>query len=1057
MVLMLASAVMLCFTSCLNEAADPNSGEGSLPANVATLSEQVVAMKTSVAAIEALSADFSETDGLEEAAAQLEYCATLVKEHIASVEAGMSGVNAAIAAMKLQKEIASVVGEIKASCGVSAEILLLEKSVKAWLGDKFENFYVASSESARVKTMVTVVEDQELTIDALISDVEAGLRVEDTDGSLSKVGDDVTMTTKKLNALDQKLTSLCTELKSGYEAAIKNSGSDVKKSLKTLNSNAASTLQDVDASISTLSVSLAESAVTIAELQERLAKVEADVQDLIKMIQSLTFVSEYSDDKAVAYYSMTDKINLERFAEGKKDRVPEETFDLTFLVRPAAVADALAQTWEESLSVIGYYANAIQSKSTTNIREFEIVNAISTTGKGLLTVTVNNAFDDEFYFKEKGAKLALAVESGMNNCTSKFVEIVPRDISGKVYAESITISATSISIQNGETYQLSAVVTPSNVTDNGVIFEGGEPYADVDANGLITGKAVGKATVTVKANATDEFGRPLSADCEIEVTPSIKIKGPDHVELGHTETLTLESPMYIDPKDVRWEIDSYLGGSYIELEKNADGSCSVTSKMIYHSEDRIPQVDGSTLVTKAYYKPITVKCIIEAVDQTYNIFHKLYSVKVQPKAIIFEGIPNNESTKVMKIGDSYQLNGTMEPEEVDSECFKIVYQSNANYYAQVEFNSGKVDAVSVGTAYISALVQNKTSENFLYPLDRVTRRTIAIQVDPYFITEISLPATMNLAPGATATLTASFTSDVDGKQPTNTSLTWTSSNPSIVSVDSKTGEMTANAEGTVAITATTSEGAASGSAIKTATCMETVKAPVTEVKVGDYYYSDGTWGSNPDPSGKTVIGVIFSNANAVASDPLLFNDYPNCSNGLAVGLTEVITTYGEFCFADNVMDMTAADHIYAYFNNKGVSIIETDVINGYTLTQLLGEYRTLYQSKDRDYCAMFDSVTGVAATYSPAAPSKASTWYIPSYKEMTILADPNNLEKVNASITQKNGTPIGNSTYWMTTLKSTNKWNDLFAYPFNIASREWSQTSGTLGEKNHPVRVVLAF
>ena len=116
MVLMLASAVMLCFTSCLNEAADPNSGEGSLPANVATLSEQVVAMKTSVAAIEALSADFSETDGLEEAAAQLEYCATLVKEHIASVEAGMSGVNAAIAATKLQKEIASVVGEIKASC-----------------------------------------------------------------------------------------------------------------------------------------------------------------------------------------------------------------------------------------------------------------------------------------------------------------------------------------------------------------------------------------------------------------------------------------------------------------------------------------------------------------------------------------------------------------------------------------------------------------------------------------------------------------------------------------------------------------------------------------------------------------------------------------------------------------------------------------------------------------------------------------------------------------------------------------------------------------------------
>ena len=128
MVLMLASAVMLCFTSCLNEAADPNSGEGQLPANVATLSEQVAAMKSSVAAIEALSADFSETDGLEEAAAQLEYCATLVKEHIASVEAGMSGVNAAIAAMKLQKEIANVTGALK------VEVALFENEEKIQFG-----------------------------------------------------------------------------------------------------------------------------------------------------------------------------------------------------------------------------------------------------------------------------------------------------------------------------------------------------------------------------------------------------------------------------------------------------------------------------------------------------------------------------------------------------------------------------------------------------------------------------------------------------------------------------------------------------------------------------------------------------------------------------------------------------------------------------------------------------------------------------------------------------------------------------------------------------------
>ena len=104
---------------------------------------------------------------------------------------------------------------------------------------------------------------------------------------------------------------------------------------------------------------------------------------------------------------------------------------------------------------------------------------------------------------------------------------------------------------------------------------------------------------------------------------------------------------------------------------------------------------------------------------------------------------------------------------------------------------------------------------------------------------------------------------------------------------------------------------------------------------------------------------------------------------------------------------------------------------------------------------MFDSASGVAATYLPETPSKASSWYIPSYKEMKILAG--NLGAVNSSISAKNGTVIGNGTYWMSTLKSVGAYNDIFAYPFNVNGIGWSQTSGTLSEKNHPVRVVFAF
>ena len=82
---------------------------------------------------------------------------------------------------------------------------------------------------------------------------------------------------------------------------------------------------------------------------------------------------------------------------------------------------------------------------------------------------------------------------------------------------------------------------------------------------------------------------------------------------------------------------------------------------------------------------------------------------------------------------------------------------------------------------------------------------------PGALASLSLPQTMKLAPEAVATLTPVFTSDVDGVPPTNRNLTWSSSNPSIVSVDATTGEMTTHEEGTVTITAKTVSGAAAGS------------------------------------------------------------------------------------------------------------------------------------------------------------------------------------------------------------------------------------------------------
>ena len=1052
--LMLASAVMLCFTSCLNEATDPNSGEGQLPANVATLSEQVAAMKSSVAAIETLQVELSETAELQGAAAQLESCATAVKEHIASVEAGMSGVNAAIAAMKLQKEIANVTGALKVEVAlfeneekIQSGILAVETRVAAWLGKDFKNYFGVSAEQARLSVMLSSAKSQTLTADALMSDVEAGLRVGDATG-LNEVVANVAKNSETLSQLNANMSALASEVEQGYTDAIKSSTS--KSALKTLNTKATTALANSTPTINDLYARIKACEETLADLNTRLEEVETDINALLSMIQSLTFVSEYSDDKAVAYYRMTDAINAERFAEGKKDRVPEETFNLTFLVRPAAVADALAQTWDESLSVIGYYANAIQTRATANIQAFEIVNAISTTGKGLLTVTVNNAFDDDFYFKEKGAKLALAVESGRNNCVSKFVEIVPRDISGKVYAESITLTPETLSIQDGDTYKFSPVVSPANVTDAGFTWNTfGTDFFTVDENGKLTAEKVGTSPVEVTANATDEWGRTLTARCDVTVTPAIEINGPGYVEVGHTINLTLESPNIIYPNDVKWNIvlDAYgdNASNYVTWTKNeSKGDLEIVGLRACYNQN-----------AKEYYK-FDVICTIGQANPVV-VQKELRVVYAQPNGVsLRNGLPNDAEEVTIKIGQTYDLAADILPAEAQqSGFFRCKYESNAEYYVScggIANYEGLVTAVGVGTATMMIRVLNQTSYDYYYPKNGEYVRYLDINVEPYWVTGLSLSAPDEIDIDVPNKITPVFVSDVQGEDPTNQILTWESLTEEVAEVD-KDGNITGKKEGTAIIRATTDASATENGVPMEATCTLTVVKPGVEVVVGEYYFSDGTWGSISDSknAGKTAIGVIFAKVNATALDSHLSTYRSDCTHGLAIGLNQLSAT----TYASGDSGASRKDPTNWLFNN-GYYNHDISKVCGY------GNTKGILALPDSNN-AFGISVCDGLSSYYPSAPGISSGWYVPSFKEMQMITEV--IESVNNAISSAGGTTLSNDLYWSSSLRTV-WWKDTVATgyldysyctPFSISKNTWNSTGGSTDSNSYPVRVVLAF
>ena len=124
-------------------------------------------------------------------------------------------------------------------------------------------------------------------------------------------------------------------------------------------------------------------------------------------------------------------------------------------------------------------------------------------------------------------------------------------------------------------------------------------------------------------------------------------------------------------------------------------------------------------------------------------------------------------------------------------------------------STGKVTAKSAGTATITATTKDGNKKD-------VTTITVK-EKEIIAVTSITLNTTsLELDVGGAYTLTATVKPD----NATNKSVTWTSSNTNIATVDN--GKVSAKSAGTVTITATTKDGN------KVATCTVTVKEKIIE-------------------------------------------------------------------------------------------------------------------------------------------------------------------------------------------------------------------------------------
>ena len=135
----------------------------------------------------------------------------------------------------------------------------------------------------------------------------------------------------------------------------------------------------------------------------------------------------------------------------------------------------------------------------------------------------------------------------------------------------ITLSASSSSLNVGDTKQLAATITPSNATNKAVTWSSSNTsVATISSTGFVTAKAAGSATITCKAND----GSGVSATCKVTVTaPNVESNNyiyVDNVESTAGNQLTLSLKMKNKVKIRGFQFDLYLPTG-VTAVKNSKG------------------------------------------------------------------------------------------------------------------------------------------------------------------------------------------------------------------------------------------------------------------------------------------------------------------------------------------------------------------------------------------------------------------------------------------------------------------------------------------------------
>ncbi|MFT8314005.1 MAG: Ig-like domain-containing protein, partial [Clostridium sp.] len=342
-----------------------------------------------------------------------------------------------------------------------------------------------------------------------------------------------------------------------------------------------------------------------------------------------------------------------------------------------------------------------------------------------------------------------------------------------VAVTSVTMSRTTDTLTIGGTDDLGTTIYPYNAANQAVIWTTSDSkIATVSSSGYVT--AIGAGTATITATTVDGS---KTATCKVTVNSPVAVtsvalsKTTSNLSIGGTDYISATvSPRNAANQAVIWTTsnssvviitNTYSFGE-VDIKGIAAGTATITATT----------ADGSKIAT--------CKVTVTA-----------------PVAVTSVALSKTKDT--LTVGGTDYLNTTIYPYNAANK--NIAWTSSDSSVAAVDSN-GNVTAIGIGTATITVTTDDGAK----------TASCVVTVNAPVKATSVTLNKTSD-----TLSLWDSeyLYATVNPDNATNKSVTWTTSDPSVVTVDYY-GWIRATGVGTATITATTEDGS------KTATCVITV-------------------------------------------------------------------------------------------------------------------------------------------------------------------------------------------------------------------------------------------